>query len=179
MCTSFSGFGMVFRQAKCCYQKDVSPGLPTQSIFFKLNLVYKVWVRGVARIFHWGGGQTTNHMQWRHQKLSKEELVLSKGIVKWKTRSRGLILTRNQDFAKREGLNPKLNSKKSKAEDASSKLVELKCNPDGGLRAEAMASGGEVPSRWMVFYNFLGKGYFNAVGSLFARFQRLLKELNF
>ena len=29
---------------------------------------------GVARIFDWGGGQTTNHLQCRHQKFSKEEL---------------------------------------------------------------------------------------------------------
>ena len=31
---------------------------------------------GVARNFDFGGAQTTNHMQWRHQKFSKEELFV-------------------------------------------------------------------------------------------------------
>ena len=30
---------------------------------------------GVARIFDWGA-QTTTHMQWRHQKFSKEEVFV-------------------------------------------------------------------------------------------------------
>ena len=30
---------------------------------------------GVARIFN-GGGQTTNYMQWRHQKFSKREIFV-------------------------------------------------------------------------------------------------------
>ena len=31
---------------------------------------------GVARVFDWGGGQTTNYMQQRHQKFSKDELFV-------------------------------------------------------------------------------------------------------
>ena len=36
---------------------------------------------GVARIFDWGGAQITNHMQWRHQKFSKEKLFVSTKIL--------------------------------------------------------------------------------------------------
>ena len=41
----------------------------------------------VARIFEWGA-QTTNDMQWRHQKLRKRNFLWGKDIVEWKIRSR-------------------------------------------------------------------------------------------
>ena len=58
---------------------------------------------GVARIFGWGA-KTTNHMQWRHQKFSKEKLSWDKDIVRWKIWNRCLSAL-NHDFAKRKGSN--------------------------------------------------------------------------
>ena len=44
---------------------------------FNTNLSNALHNIDVARIFDWGGGgQTTNHMQWRHQKFSKKELFV-------------------------------------------------------------------------------------------------------
>ena len=41
-------------------------------------------------------------------------------------------------------------------------------------------SGGEAPSRWAIFCNFLEKkSYFNAIGSHFACVQNYLKVLDF
>ena len=58
----------------------------------------------VARIFDWGGGQTTNHMQWRHQIFSKEEL-LWENIVDWKIWSRGTVWHLTRILLKGKGLN--------------------------------------------------------------------------
>ena len=39
--------------------------------------------------------------------------------------------------------------------------------------------GGEAPSRWAIFRNFLEKSHFNTIGSHFARIQSHLKVLDF
>ena len=49
---------------------------------FYTNIVGIVGI-GVARIFDWGRGQTTNHMQRRHQKLRQENFL-------WGQRYRGM-----------------------------------------------------------------------------------------
>ena len=58
----------------------------------------KFLLRDVAKIL-FEGVQTKNHMQWRHQKFLKNELLWGKDIVECKIRSRGLCLAHNQDFA--------------------------------------------------------------------------------
>ena len=42
-------------------------------LFSLLRMCNCVLCTEVAKIFEWGGGQTTNHMQWCHQKFSKEK----------------------------------------------------------------------------------------------------------
>ena len=58
---------------------------------------------GVARIFDLGGGRTTNHMQWRHQKLSEEVLFVGKKYRRKEDQKPGLALNHvivfNQEFA--------------------------------------------------------------------------------
>ena len=57
-------------------------GLPTPlatPLFTLLSFAknFSIPAIGVARIFDWkGGGRTTNHIQWRRQKLAKKELLV-------------------------------------------------------------------------------------------------------
>ena len=55
-----------------------------------------------------GGGQTTNNIQLRRQRFSKEDFLWGKDIVEWKIKSRGLVWYLNRILLKGEGLNPKL-----------------------------------------------------------------------
>ena len=48
---------------------------------------------GVARIFDWGGSQTSNHMQRRHQKFSNEELFVGQMYHKMEDQKPGLFGT--------------------------------------------------------------------------------------
>ena len=72
----------------------------------------------------------------------------------------------------------------SNLEDLLSKLVQLKRNTDGGLRAESPAAGGYVrlgakPPAARRFFVIRKNNNFNAIGSHLARVQNHLKEIDF
>ena len=82
---------------------------PTGKLMKKLVLTPGI---GVARIFDCGGGQTTNHTQWRHQKLRIRNFLWGAKISK-KGRSEAVAwcwYVTTHSF-KGEGLNLKLKCK--------------------------------------------------------------------
>ena len=54
-----------------------------------------------------GGKQTTNYMQWRHQKFSKEELFEVQRYRRMEDQKPWSGLAFNQNFAEGRGLQPK------------------------------------------------------------------------
>ena len=86
------------------------------NLFIGYSLIFRFGYRlpliSVARIFDWGGGQTTNHNAMTSSKIFKKGTFCGgKDIVEWKIWSRGL-LSLNQDFGKGRGW--KLTVKKRK-----------------------------------------------------------------
>ena len=76
------------------------------------------------------------------KKFQKRNFLWDKVVVKWKIGRWGLVLVLNQDFAKGGGLKPKSKTAKmSKVRGTSSKLVLLKCIPNGDLGAKPPVAG--------------------------------------
>ena len=143
------------------------------------------WHRRSQDFWLGGGGQTTNHMQWRHQKFSKKELLWGKNTVEWKIWSHSLMAL-NRILVKGRGR--KLIVKKCKCltlEDMLNKVVYSNASqtgvwgPEPPSRRWLWGSGGKAPSCWAIFVSFWKKSYLNPIRSQFARVQSHFKELDF
>ena len=60
---------------------------------------------GVARIFDWGSPKPQITCNDLIRNFERGIFSGGKDIVKWKIRSRGLVLARNKEFVQEEGLN--------------------------------------------------------------------------
>ena len=60
-----------------------------------MGIKHEGLIIGVAMIFDWGGPSHKSHVMTSSETLNKEFFVGANDIVKWKIRSRGLVLARN------------------------------------------------------------------------------------